>query len=180
MFMCVDVCFEQLAGADKSLDGPRMKPANISVKKAWISFGALPCRKKKKKTYWQLASRFGWNRARPWHVSELISFLVGLRTYRHPGIQDVCILILDLAFPSIWYLHQSSTVSRVQHMIIAMLLHMSLIADATTLLWLSVKVSLTRPYVRLWLIVISATRSELSLHIDSYFHVVFTFQDHFW
>ena len=30
---------------------------------AWISFGVLPCRKKKN-TWWQLASRCCWNRAR--------------------------------------------------------------------------------------------------------------------
>ena len=34
---------------------------NVSVRMAWISFGALPCRKK---TCWQLASRCCWNRAR--------------------------------------------------------------------------------------------------------------------
>jgi len=39
-----------------------------------------------KKTWWQLASRCRWNRTRPWHASELVSFLVGLRTYQHPGI----------------------------------------------------------------------------------------------
>ena len=33
---------------------------NVSVRMAWISFGALPCRKKKQ---WQLASRC-WNSAR--------------------------------------------------------------------------------------------------------------------
>ena len=49
----------------------------------WISFGALPCRGK---SWWQLASRCCWNRARPWHASELFSFLVGLRTYQHPCI----------------------------------------------------------------------------------------------
>jgi len=49
---------------------------------ALISFGALPCRKKK--TWWQLASRCCWNRACPWLGSEFVSFLVGLRTYRHP------------------------------------------------------------------------------------------------
>ena len=49
---------------------------------AWISFDALQCIKK---TWWQLASRCCWNRARPWHASELVSFLVGLRTYQHPG-----------------------------------------------------------------------------------------------
>ena len=49
----------------------------------WISFGALFYRKKI--IWWQLASRC-WNGARPWHASELVSFLVGLRTYQHPGI----------------------------------------------------------------------------------------------
>ena len=34
---------------------------NVSVRMAWISFGALPCRKK---TWWQLASRCCRNRAR--------------------------------------------------------------------------------------------------------------------
>ena len=33
---------------------------NVSFRMAWISFGALPCRKKT----WQLASRYCWNRAR--------------------------------------------------------------------------------------------------------------------
>ena len=50
---------------------------------AWISFGVLPCRKKK--TWWQLASRCCWNRARPWHASELVTFLVGLRTCQNTG-----------------------------------------------------------------------------------------------
>jgi len=39
-----------------------------------------------KGTWWQLASRCCWNRARPWHASALVFFLVGLRTYQHPGI----------------------------------------------------------------------------------------------
>jgi hypothetical protein len=34
-------------GADKSLARPGRKQANISVRMAWISFGALSCRKKK-------------------------------------------------------------------------------------------------------------------------------------
>ena len=38
-----------------------------------------------KTTWWQLAFRCCWNRARPWHASELVSFLVLLRTYHHPG-----------------------------------------------------------------------------------------------
>ena len=33
-------------GADKSLARPGRKEANVSVRIAWISFGALPCRKK--------------------------------------------------------------------------------------------------------------------------------------
>jgi len=31
-------------------------------------------------------SRCCWNHARPWHASEPVSFLAGLRTYQHPGI----------------------------------------------------------------------------------------------
>jgi len=34
-------------GADKSLVRPGRKQVNVSVRIAWISFGALPCRKKK-------------------------------------------------------------------------------------------------------------------------------------
>jgi len=34
--------------ADKSLARPGREQANVSVRMAWISFGALPCRKKKK------------------------------------------------------------------------------------------------------------------------------------
>ena len=34
-------------GADKSLARPGRKQANVSVRMAWISFGALPSRKKK-------------------------------------------------------------------------------------------------------------------------------------
>ena len=36
---------------------------NVSVRMAWISFSALPCRKKKR-TWWQLASQCCWNCAR--------------------------------------------------------------------------------------------------------------------
>jgi len=73
-------------GADKSLARPGSEQTNVSVRMAWISFGALPFREKKK-TWWQLASRCCWSRARPWHASELVSFLAWLRTYQHPGIQ---------------------------------------------------------------------------------------------
>jgi len=76
--------------ADKSLARPGMKLANISVKMVWISFGTLP--RRKKKTCWQLTSQCCWNRACPWHASEFVSFLVGLRTYRHPGKSHTCII----------------------------------------------------------------------------------------
>ena len=67
---------------DKFLARPGRKQANVSVRMAWIAFGALPCGEKK--TWWQFASRFCWNLARSWHAAELMSFLVGLRTYQHP------------------------------------------------------------------------------------------------
>jgi len=81
---------------------------NVSVRMAWIFFGALPCRKK---TWWQLASRCCWNRARRLtcllslcskkrlairHINRRlfpttlsvpsydIGKWVGLRTYQHP------------------------------------------------------------------------------------------------
>jgi len=44
----------------------------------WSEFPSAPCLAEKKENWWQLASRFGWNRARPWHASELVSSLVGL------------------------------------------------------------------------------------------------------
>jgi len=69
-------------GSGKSLARAGRKQANVSVRMAWISFDALPC--KKKITWWHIASRCCWNRARHWHASELVSFLVGLRTYQHP------------------------------------------------------------------------------------------------
>jgi len=49
----------------------------------WREFLSAPCLAGKK-TWRQLTSRRCWNRARPWHASELVSFLVGLRTYQHP------------------------------------------------------------------------------------------------
>jgi len=39
--------FCQYRGADKSVVRSERKQANVSVRMAWISFGALPCRKKK-------------------------------------------------------------------------------------------------------------------------------------
>jgi hypothetical protein len=51
----------------------------------WRQFPSAPCLAGKE-AWWQLASRCCWNRARPWHVSEIVSFLVGLRTYQNVGI----------------------------------------------------------------------------------------------
>ena len=64
----------------------------------WISFGALPYRGGKK-TCWQLASRCCWTRARPWYASELVSFLVGLRTYKHTSTSGSTKWPLSLKFP---------------------------------------------------------------------------------
>ena len=55
----------------------------------WCEFPSASCLAKKKK--WQLASRCCWNRAKL-HASELVSFVVGLTTYHHPGIcRPTCI-----------------------------------------------------------------------------------------
>ena len=70
-------------GANKSLARPGRKQANVSIRMTWNSFGALLCGGRK--TWWQLASRCCWNRARPWHASELVSSLVGLKTYQQSG-----------------------------------------------------------------------------------------------
>ena len=51
----------------------------------WREFPSAPSLAGGEKTWWQLASRCCWNRGRPWHASELVSFIVGLRTYQHPG-----------------------------------------------------------------------------------------------
>ena len=69
-------------GADKPLARPGRKQVNVSVRMAWISFDTLPCRKRNLMT-----ARVSvlLKCARPWHVSELVTFLVGLRTYQHPG-----------------------------------------------------------------------------------------------
>ena len=45
----------------------------------WREFPSAPCLARKR-TWCQLASRCCWNRARPWHASELVPFLFGLRT----------------------------------------------------------------------------------------------------
>ena len=58
----------------------------------WREFPSMPCLAGKK-TWWQLASRCCRNRARPQQASELVSFLVGLRTYQHPCMYCLSIYI---------------------------------------------------------------------------------------
>ena len=41
----------------------------------WREFSSAPCLVGKK-TWWQLASRYCWNRARPWHASEVVLFRI--------------------------------------------------------------------------------------------------------
>jgi len=47
LYILVDRCWCVHRGADKSLARPGRKQANVSLRMAWISFGSLPCRKKK-------------------------------------------------------------------------------------------------------------------------------------
>jgi len=70
-------------GADKSLARPR-KEKKLMFLSEWREFPSAPCLAGGKTT-WQVASGYCWNRARPWRASELVSFLVGVRTYQHPG-----------------------------------------------------------------------------------------------
>ena len=69
-------------GADKSLSRPGSKQSSCQIGVNFLERLAL---QEKKNPWWQLASRRCWYRARPWYASELVSFLVGLRTYQHPG-----------------------------------------------------------------------------------------------
>ena len=62
------ISIQTYMGVDKSLARPGRKQANVS--------------------WWLLAYQCCWYRARPWHASELVSFLLGLRTYQHPGVKE--------------------------------------------------------------------------------------------
>jgi len=64
---------------------PDQKGKKLMFLSEWREFPSAPCIVGEK-SCWQLASWCCWNRARPWQASELVSFLVGLRTYQHPGI----------------------------------------------------------------------------------------------
>ena len=94
-------------GADMLLARPGRKQANVFVRMAWISFDDLLC--KKIKTWWQLTSRFCWNRARPWHASELVSILVGLRTYQHAGYVPWIFLRFSYSDQQLQFPHHTCT-----------------------------------------------------------------------
>ena len=64
-------------GPDKSLARPG-REKKLRFLSEWREFPSAPCLAGKK-LWWQLASRCFWN------ASELISLLVWLRTYQHPG-----------------------------------------------------------------------------------------------
>ena len=81
---------QMCSGADKSLARPEWKQANVCQNGV---FPSAPCLAGKK-TWWQLASRCCWNSARPWHASELVSFLVGLRTYIRMLMKGVVVIIV--------------------------------------------------------------------------------------
>jgi len=68
---------------------------------ARISFRTLSCRVGGGGWTWHRASRCCWNRVSPWHASELVSFLVWLRTYQHAGTINhglICLFIHSLFF----------------------------------------------------------------------------------
>jgi len=70
-------------GADKSLARPGRKQAIVSVRMVWISFGALPCRKKKNLTTARVSMLL---KSRTSLTCFRACFLPGwLRTYQYPG-----------------------------------------------------------------------------------------------
>ena len=73
-------------GAGKSLARTGRKQANVSVRMAWNFLRRLALQEKNL----DYSSRLDVveNCARPWHTSEVVSFLVGLRTYQHLGTKN--------------------------------------------------------------------------------------------
>ena len=80
----------------------------------WREFPSVPCLARKE-TWWQLTSRFCWNRSCPWHASGLVSFLVGLRTYQHTGtiFYTGCWIFID-AHPFQFLCHFSPVILQFQ------------------------------------------------------------------
>ena len=56
---------------------------------AWISFGTLLCRKNNLTDLRLDVVEI----ARPWHASELFSFLIGLRTYQHLSAPSLVVIL---------------------------------------------------------------------------------------
>jgi len=63
-----------------------------------------------KKAWWQFVSQFCWNRACPWHASELVSLLVGLRTYQHPDTfsNAACITMVPSSPKTLIHCHSTA------------------------------------------------------------------------
>jgi len=74
---------------------PNQEGNKLMFLSEWREYPSAPCLAGKKKIWWHLASRYCWNHARPWHASELASFLIRLKTYQHP-VFTVYITILSL------------------------------------------------------------------------------------
>ena len=121
----------------------------------WREFPSAPCLAGKKKSWWQLASRCCWNRARPWHASKLVSFLVGLRTYQHPGtirrMRIACWIpkatnthsqyVILIAFPLQQWLHERDTMLRYAYLgclvnLLAPELFFSILAHPVYKMWI--------------------------------------------
>ena len=88
----VTSCTSLYRGADKSLARPGRKQANVCVRMAWISFGALPSRAWK--NWWHLASPSCWNRSRPWYASELVSLPGRAKDLSAPPVNTVSLLLM--------------------------------------------------------------------------------------
>ena len=73
----------QIRGADKFLARPGRKQVNVSVRMAWFSFSALPCRGKKNLMTASLSMSL--KSLASLHASELVSFLVGLGSSQNLG-----------------------------------------------------------------------------------------------
>ena len=80
------MCSVYFRGADKSLAWPGRKQANVSVRMAWISFSALPCRKKELMT--ARVSMLLKSRA-SLKCFRTCFFPVALKSYQHPGMSCV-------------------------------------------------------------------------------------------
>jgi len=97
-------CFEfsmVLQGCRKVLSPTRKETSKCYCQNGVNFLRRLVLREKGKKKWWQFASPCCWNRARPLHASELISFLVGLKTYQRPDTEHVSFIVMRTASNSL-------------------------------------------------------------------------------